>query len=591
MKKILILSLLMTGLFHGGRAQPFAVRNTMASHPALSTSGPSEKAAPPRPNIVVILADDMGFSDIGCYGGEIHTPNIDALAARGVRFARFYNTSRCCPSRAELLTGLDSHLAGIGNMTNDQHEPGYRGFLTENTVTLAEVLRSAGYHTAMAGKWHVSNTVEQATPELQLQWLNHQFQAPLFSPIEQYPTNRGFEKFYGTLWGVVDHFDPFSLVNGTEPVRDLPAGYYHTDAVSDSAASYIRQFSKDPQPFFLYLAYNAPHWPVQAPASEIEKYKDTYRVGWEAIRQARYRRMVQLGIANPATEKLSPRQPAADWEQNPDKEWDARVMAVHAAMIDRMDQGIGRVIDALRATGRLDNTLILFLSDNGASPEVAETMTAGFDRPGTTRQGEKIIYPADKKIMPGPETVYSSIGPAWANVANTPFRYWKIESYEGGIHTPFIASWPKGIALRKGSIARQTGHLTDLMPTFIELAGARYPSVYKGHSISPMQGVSLAPVLKAKPWKGHDLLFNEHHNGRSVRMGDWKLVSSNADSTWELYDLKHDASELQNLAGQYPGKVQQMDSLWQRWAVANKVLPKPVPVKKPASGPAKTLNQ
>ncbi|HVW61308.1 MAG TPA: sulfatase-like hydrolase/transferase, partial [Puia sp.] len=308
-----------------------------------------------RPNIVLILADDMGFSDIGCYGGEIHTPNIDALAANGVRFVRFYNTSRCCPSRAQLLTGLDNHMAGIGNMTNDQHEPGYRGYLTENTVTIAEVLKAAGYHTAMSGKWHVSNTVQQATPVAQLQWLDHRLQAPLFSPVEQYPVHRGFEKFYGTIWGVVDHFDPFSLVDGTKPVQDVPAGYYHTDAVSDSAAAYIRQFSKDPQPFFLYLAYNAPHWPVQAPAGDIGKYKETYRAGWDAIREARYRRMSRLGIIDTATDKLSPRYPTASWEENPDKEWDARVMAVHAAMIDRMDQGIGRVVAALRQTGRLDN--------------------------------------------------------------------------------------------------------------------------------------------------------------------------------------------------------------------------------------------
>jgi arylsulfatase len=557
MKK-LFLSAIITAAFLTGQAQP------------------ADRPVDRRPNIIVILADDMGFSDLGCYGGEIHTPHLDSLAYNGIRFAKFYNSSRCCPSRAALLTGLYNHEAGIGNMTNDQHEPGYRGFLTDNTVTLAEVLRSAGYHTAMAGKWHVSNTVQQSTPELQLKWLDHQLDAPLFSPLEQYPTSRGFEKFYGTLWGVVDHFDPFSLVNGTEPVRKVPPGYYHADAISDSAASYIRQFSRDPQPFFLYLAYNTPHWPVQAPAAEIATYKDTYRVGWEAIREARYRRMSQLGIIDPATEKLSPRQPAADWDQNPDKEWDARVMAVHAAMIDRMDQGIGRVIAALRQTGRLDNTLILFLSDNGASPEISATMTPGFDRPGTTRQGEKIIYPADKKTMPGPETVYASIGPAWANVANTPFRYWKIESYEGGTHTPFIAFWPKGIALHKGSIIQQAGHLIDLMPTVVEMAGANYPSSYKGHSISPMQGMSLLPVLQGRPWKGHAILFNEHHNGRSVRMGEWKLVSSDADSTWELYDMKHDGSEIKNLAARYPRKVRQMDSLWQRWALENKVFPRPV---------------
>ena len=334
-----------------------------AQKPALHNDGRDD-----RPNIVVILADDMGYSDPGCYGGEIHTPNLDWLAANGLRFSSFHNTSRCCPSRAQLLTGLYNHQAGIGNMTTDQQTPGYRGFLTPNTVTLAEVLQTAGYHTAMAGKWHVSNTVEQPSPALQLKWLDHQIDAPLFSPIEQYPTRRGFQRFYGTLWGVVDHFDPFSLVDGETPVSSVPKGYYHTDALSDSAAAFIRAMSRDPRPFFLYLAYNAPHWPVQAPPEEIEKYKNTYRAGWTAIRNARYSRMVKMGIIDSATQRLSLRNPDSTWATNPDTAWDARVMAVHAAMVDRMDQGIGRVIEALRSTGRLDNTLIVFLSDNGASP-------------------------------------------------------------------------------------------------------------------------------------------------------------------------------------------------------------------------------
>ncbi len=542
---------------------------------AASASAQHANSAAGRPNIVIILADDMGFSDPGCYGGEIHTPNIDWLAANGLRFAQFHNTSRCCPSRAQLLTGLYNHQAGIGDMTTDQHRPGYRGFLTDNTVTLAEVLRAAGYHTAMAGKWHVANTIQQKTPAEQLRWLDHQQEAPLFSPLEQYPTRRGFEKFYGTLWGVVDHFDPFGLVSGEQPVQTVPAGYYHTDALSDSASAFIRSMSRDPQPFFLYLAYNAPHWPVQAPPEEIAKYAAVYCVGWDSIRENRYRKMVQLGVVDPATEKLSPRYPPTDWATNPDSAWDARVMAVHAAMIDRMDQGIGRVIRALKETGRLDNTLILFLSDNGASPEICAQMLPGFDRPDATRDGRKIVYPADKKVLPGPETVYASIGPAWANVSNTPFRYWKMESFEGGVHTPLVAYWPRGIHQPAGSITFQQGSLIDLMPTIVELSGAQYPVVSNGHKITAMQGVSVVPVLKGKTTLQQPVVYNEHSRGRSVKMGNWKLVSLTSDTTWQLFNLGDDGTETVNLAQQYPDTVRVMADLWQIWARQNKVLPKP----------------
>ncbi len=548
---------------------------------AIGTSSyqPKPPAKPPkdnRPNIVLIMADDLGFSDIGCYGSEIHTPNIDYLAANGLRFSQFYNTARCCPTRASLLTGLYNQQAGIGNMTNDQQQPGYRGHILENTVTLAEVLKAAGYHTGMAGKWHVSNTITQPDPAEQLRWLNHQVSYPLFSPVEQYPTNRGFEKFYGTIWGVVDYFDPFSLVYGTEPVKTVPANYYHTDAINDSAAAFIKAFSKEEKPFFLYVAENAPHWPVQALPEDIEKYKNTYKGGWEAIRDARYRRLIEKGMIDPATAKLSAWQnDTLNWASNQYKEYEARAMAVHAAMIDRMDQGIGRIINALRQTGWLDNTIILFLSDNGASPEVCALFGPGFDRPGQTRSGQKIVYPTDKKAMPGPETVYGSIGPEWANVCNTPYRYWKIESYEGGVHTPMVAYWPKGLQVPKGSITNQPGHVMDFMATFIDLAKAAYPKTFHGNSISPMEGISLLPVLQNKQRQGHAALFNEHHNGRYARQDDWKLVSANADTAWELYNLKTDRTETRNLAAEYPQKVKQLDSLWRRWAIKNNVYPKP----------------
>ncbi len=417
-----------------------------------------------RPNIVLILADDLGYSDIGCYGSEIATPNLDYLASNGMRFSRFYNTSRCCPTRASLLTGLYNHQAGIGEMTTNRNVPGYRGYLTENAVTLAEVLKDAGYHTAMTGKWHVSNTIEQPTKEAQMQWLNHQASHPYFSPKEQYPTSRGFEKYFGNIWGVVDYFDPFSLVNGTEPVKEVPQNYYHTDAINDTAVSYIKEFSKDDRPFFLYVAQTAPHWPVQALPEDIKKYEDTYKVGWDAIRGKRYKKMVDMKLIDPKNTPLSPRwQADLKWEDNPDKAWDARAMAVHAAMIDRMDQGIGRIIKALRETGELENTIILFLSDNGASPENCMQYGPGFDRPGETRDGRKISYPVKKEVIPGGQEVFASIGERWANVANTPYQYAKAQSYEGGVRTPMIAFWPAGIK-SKGSISNTPGMLWILWP-------------------------------------------------------------------------------------------------------------------------------
>lgn len=534
-----------------------------------------------RPNIIIILADDLGFSDIGCYGSEIHTPNLDYLAANGLRFSHFYNISRCCPSRASLLTGLYNHDAGIGEMTNDKKEPGYRGHISENAVTIAEVLKAAGYHTAMSGKWHVANTVEQATKQAQLDWLNHKTSHPLFSPIEQYPTNRGFERFFGTLWGVVDYFDPFSLVSNTTPIEKVPANYYHTDAINDTAAAYIRDFSKGSKPFFLYVAQNAPHWPIQALPADIAKYKDTYKAGWDAIREARYQRMIKLGIISSKT-ALSPRfQNELKWENNPDKDWDAHAMAVHAAMIDRMDQGIGRIIKALKETGQLENTLIFFLSDNGASPEVCANFGPGFDRPGETRTGQKITYAVKKDVMPGPQTTYSSIGPRWANVANTPFQFAKADSYEGGVHTPMIAFWPAGITAKKGSIASQIGHVMDFMTTAVELANARYPASYKGHKIMPMQGISLVPALKNNVVAGHEVLFNEHLNSRYARIDGWKLVSHSKDTTWHLYHISDDPTELNDVSAKYPEKVKELQQRWRQWATTHQVLPKPAIGRRP----------
>ncbi|HKZ66276.1 MAG TPA: arylsulfatase [Chitinophagaceae bacterium] len=528
-----------------------------------------------QPNIILILADDLGYSDLGCYGGEIQTPNLDYLAANGMRFTRFYNTSRCCPTRASLLTGLYNQQAGIGEMNTDRNEPGYRGYLTENSVTLAEVLKNAGYHTAMTGKWHVSNTIEQPSKEAQLKWLNHQASHPWFSPVEQYPVNRGFEKYYGNIFGVVDFFDPFSLVNGVTPVEKVPTGYYHTDAINDTAVGYIKEFSKEDKPFFIYVAQTAPHWPLQALPEDIKKYENTYKAGWDAIREARYKRMVEKGLINPATTSLSPRiDKELSWEKNPDKEWDARAMAVHAAMIDRMDQGIGRIIQTLRETGELENTIIVFLSDNGASPENCMKYGPGYDRPGETRDGIKINYPVNKDILPGPQNTFASIGERWANVANTPYQYAKAQSYEGGVRTPMIAYWPNGIK-SKGGFTDHLGHVMDFMPTFLEVAMAGYPKTYNGHHIIPYSGISLLPAFEGKEKKVNNALYNEHFNARYIRDGEWKLVSLSNDTTWRLYKINQDETELNDLSAQYPDVVSRLSDQWRQWANTHQVFPKP----------------
>jgi arylsulfatase len=523
----------------------------------------------------VILADDLGYSDLGCYGGEIKTPNLDRLAESGMRFNSFYNTSRSCPTRASLLTGLYQHQAGIGRMTFDAGQPGYRGTLSHNAVTIAEVLSESGYNTGMVGKWHVAETPLQ--PD-QRQWLAHQVYHPQFADKANYPTRRGFRDFYGIIYGVVDYFDPFSLVEGEEPVREVPEGYYITQAFSDKAVEYVDSYSSDDKPFFLYLAYTAPHWPLQALPEDIAKYEDTYKVGWEAIRNARYERMKQLGIFDGYEDYLSPRHFDDLWEENPTAEWDARAMAVHAAMVDRMDRGIGELIAALERNGELDNTLILFMSDNGCSNERCENMNGGEnDRPDMTRDGRTIVYPKNKEVLPGPETTYAGLGPVWANVNNTPFRFWKAKAYEGGICTPMIAHWPDGIRNRnRGKVTSEPGHVMDIMASCIDLAGAAYPTEYDGNVIIPMEGRSLVPVFEKGRRERHEYIGFEHFNERAFISHDgWKIVRPGNKADWELYDLNTDRTELRNIAERYPEKLAEMIAAYRKWEEKTMVVPRP----------------
>lgn len=528
-----------------------------------------------RPNVIVILADDLGYSDLGCYGGEIQTPNLDKLAQEGLRFTGFYNTSRSCPTRASLLTGLYQHQAGIGRMTFDDHKPGYRGTLSENAVTIAEVMKDAGYNTGMIGKWHVAET--PLKPD-QRKWLAHQVYHEEFADKKNYPTHRGFEDFYGIIYGVIDYFDPFSLVNGEEPVKTVPKDYYITNALSDSAVSYVNRYAKSDKPFFMYLSYTAPHWPLHALPEDIAKYEDTYKVGWEAIRKQRYERMKELKIFGDKDDFLTERQFNDKWEDNPTQEWDARAMAVHAAMVDRMDQGIGQVIEALRKNGQLDNTLILFMSDNGCSSENCQNYSPGEnDRPDMTRTGEPIVYPKNKEVLPGPQNTYASIGAKWANVLNTPFRFWKAKSFDGGICTPMIAHWPKGISKNIGGITEERGHVMDIMATCIDLGNAKYPKTYNGNEIIPLEGKSLTPILTKGKRKGHDYLGFEHFNEKALITKDgWKIVQPGGkNQAWQLYNLKEDRTEMHDVASKYPKRVAKMVKKYDEWTKKAYVVPAP----------------
>lgn len=527
-----------------------------------------------KPNILIILADDLGYSDLGCYGGEVQTPNLDKLAENGIRFTHFYNAGRSCPTRASLLTGLYPHQAGIGRMTFDDHLPGYRGTMTHNGVTIAEVLKEAGYQTGMIGKWHVAET--PLRPD-QRQWLAHQVRHEEFAPKENYPVNRGFQDFYGTIYGVVNYFDPFSLVNGDQPMDTVPADYYSTIALTDSAVAYINRYTKSDKPFFMYLSYHSPHWPLHALPEDIRKYEDTYKAGWDKIREARYERMKQLKIFGDSDNFLSPRQFQDSWEEDPTQEWDAHAMAVHAAMVDRMDREIGRVMETLRESGELNNTLILFLSDNGASNEDCQNYSEGEnDRPAEMRNGEKIIYPRKKEVLPGTQNTYASIGARWANVANTPFRFWKAKTYEGGICTPLIAYWPEGIKQPKGSIVTEKGHVIDLMATCVELTGANYPTEYHGYQILPYAGKSLVPLFEKKYTRDDRDLCFEHFNEKALIDAEgWKIVKPAGSKQWELYDLNADRTELHDLSAKYPERVKEMERHYMIWEEQHMVVPRP----------------
>lgn len=500
--------------------------------------GLSSAVAAERPNIVVVLVDDMGYSDIGCYGGEVPTPNLDKLAARGVRFTQFYNAARCSPTRAALMTGLYPHQAGMGWLDNmvEPKSRGIHGKLLPRSVTIAEVLRDAGYFTAMTGKWHLGQQHGSV------------------------PWKRGFQRSLNSRFGEVyfpqEEGGPNTknlYLDGKEIPKDSPMfgkDWYSTDLFTEWGLKFVDEARELKKPFFLYIAQGAVHFPLRAPREVIEKYRGKYMEGWDKLRDRRHAKQIQMGLVDPKW-PLAPRpsdSPAWD-TRAPDRQ--ARfdeIMAVYAAMIDRLDFAMGTLVDGLERRGVLDNTLILFLSDNGGNAEGGPA--------GETR-GEGPIG--------GPQSSVK-LGMNWATLTNTPFRRYKHFTHEGGISTPLIAHWPAGIPeSRRNTFEKQPGHLIDIMATAVDLAGAKYPRKNEGQSIEPMQGVSLRPAFEGKPLARMQPLCWEHEGNKAVRDGKWKLVMRHRQS-WELYDIDADRTEQQNLIKQQPELAVKLEAVWNEWA-------------------------
>jgi arylsulfatase len=497
-------------------------------------AAPAAESGSPRPNIIVILADDMGFSDLGCYGGEIRTPNLDRLAAQGLRFSQFYNCALCGPSRSALMTGLHPHQVGISNWT---------GLLNNRCVTVFELLNRAGYATGAVGR------LDMVTAD---NW------------HEPAHIGRHVNRYFGST----GHQGPgnyFKDVRNNAFYRDgepysIPDGGYKTDLITEFATEFIRGVDRL-RPFFLYMAHYAPHWPLHAKPEDIAKYRDLYhRLGWDQARQQRLERLLASGIL-PAGTRLAPRDSrAVAWEKARFKDWEAERMAVYAAQIDCLDQSVGRVIKALRDRGVEKQTLIIFLSDNGASDQACGQL----DKPGQTWRidGTSTRVGNRPDIQPGPADHFVTAGPAWSCVANTPFREHKNTNYEGGIASPLIVWWSQ--VGRAGGVSAELSHITDIPATILDVAGVAYPAHFASRHVTPLAGKSLLPVLKDKRRHGHATLCWSTSGSRAVREGDWKLVARKG-GRWELYDLGRDRSELDNLAEAHPERAAKMAKVFEGW--------------------------
>jgi len=515
-----------------------------------------------RPNVVLILADDLGYSDIGCYGGEIRTPNLDRLGRSGVRSTQFYNTARCSPSRASLLTGRHPHQTGIGVLAG-AGSGGYPGSLDDRSATVAEMLADAGYATGMSGKWHLS--------------------AELRESDGSWPTRRGFADFFGTMSGCGSYYDPGTLhrgeVDASAEARDPQ--FFYTDAITAHAVEFIDRQAADGRPFLSYVAYTAPHWPLHAPEEDVAEYDGVYEAGWDRLRTRRLDRLRAEGLLGHEVALSTRDSTQPSWAQVPNQAWEARRMRVYAAQVERMDRGIGRILDQLATSGVWDNTIVVFLSDNGGC---AEELPLGDPEkfrarrhiiPQSTRDGGELRVGNDPGIDPGPEDTYASYGIAWANLSNTPFRLYKRWVHEGGIATPFIVHWPAG-GLTGGKIVDTPFQLTDVLPTLLEATGVDHPRERQGQRVPPPEGRTMLPGLRGEPVPD-SMLFWEHLGNGAVRCGRWKLVREHP-GPWELYDMAVDRSELTDLAPHHPTLVAELAVEYERWAERVGVIPIDVPL-------------
>jgi arylsulfatase A-like enzyme len=506
-----------------------------------------------RPNILLILADDMGFSDLGATGSEIRTPNIDGIARRGKLFSSLYNCGRCCPTRASLLTWLYPHKAGVGHMGANLGSVAYQGHLRNDAGTIAELLRPAGYRTLMAGKWHVAGDFWARLVDT---WRVGDVEHPT-------PRQRGFDRFYGIIDGTINYFSPWYIMENDRKVEVSPTDFYFTDAITDKAIAMIGESVRDEKPFFMYLAHCAPHWPLQAHPEDIARYEGAYRNGWDATRTARHEEMLARGVLKHRW-AISPRDADAPaWTNTPHREWEARRMGVYAAMIDRMDQQIGRVLDALRRFGQYDDTLVLFLSDNGGCAELMREDGWAKFYPDITNDGKKITLGNRPDILPGSSQTYMSYELPWANVSNTPFRLFKHWVHEGGIATPLLVQWPARFA--SGGVAHQPCHVVDILPTILEVAGAAYPSELGGHPLQSLDGESLLPLMEGHRWTRARPIFWEHEGNAAVREENFKLVRK-FNQPWELYDMEVDRTELHDLSHGNRRIMGRLLAEYEKWA-------------------------
>lgn len=505
------------------------------------------------PNIILILADDMGYSDIGCMGSEIRTPNIDILAGRGQIYTSMYNCARCCPTRASLLTGLYPHKAGIGHMTANYGSPAYQGYLRNDAVTIAEVLRLAGYRTLMSGKWHVGGPYDPREADI---WTPGEVGQPT-------PRQRGFDRFFGTLDGAGSFCFPHYIGEDDSRIEFDGGDFYMTDAVTDKAIEMVDRAAGEAKPFFLYLAYTAPHWPLQAHEEDIARYRGRYRKGWDHLRTSRHEEMLGLGILQGRWE-ISPRDPQAHaWIDEKHHDWEDARMATYAAMVDCMDRGIGRLMTKLRNLGVEKDTLVLFLSDNGGCAEFLAEDGWTDSYPQTGFDGQPVVSGNITGLDPGPGTTFQSYAVAWSNVSNVPFRMHKSWVHEGGISTPLVAYWPNGI--EAGGIIHQARHVVDIMPTLLEVSRASYPKDLDGHGIQDLDGESLLPLFRNPYAEREAPLFWEHEGNCAVRIGDWKLVRE-FGRDWELYNMREDRTELNDLRQKNRSQADLLIREFEGWA-------------------------